>query len=94
MTARTRKAQSEQVETGRVTIEEIMGTAAFRRGVNDFRNGRPPAFDGPRADSWAYERGRLFAALAPRDMQVVSRRTKQLNPKAVAFYRRNNWEII
>ncbi len=64
-----------------------MRTAAFRRGVTDFRNGRPPRFNDPDGAIWAwsYERGRQFAVLAPRNMPVVLER--RLNPKAVTFFK-------
>jgi hypothetical protein len=76
---------TKQCETRPITIEAIMRTAAFHRGVADVRAGRKPRFD-EYGDDWHYERGRQFAILAPRDLTIVSPRTKQLNPKAVAFY--------
>jgi hypothetical protein len=35
---------------------------------------------------WNYERGRLFGTVAPKNLHIISPRTKQLNPKAVRFY--------
>jgi hypothetical protein len=74
----------EQVETKLVSAESIMRRADFKRGVEDVRAGRAPAFDEFSHD-WAYERGRLFASLAPVSMPV--RIEGKLNPKAVALYR-------
>ena len=77
----------EQVKTHRVSIETIMRTTAFRRGVVDVRTGRKPRFDeeanGPSA-GWYYERGRQFASLAPRNLPIVL--DQQLNPHAVEFF--------
>jgi hypothetical protein len=83
-----------QAKTRRVTIEVVMRTAAFRRGVADVRAGRSPRFDKQEeGDDWDYERGRQFGVLAPRDMQVVSPLTKQLNPVAVEFYKNHKSDI-
>jgi hypothetical protein len=89
----------EQRETVPATIEDIMRTAAFSEGVNDFRNRRPPRFDGfvddvDKGADWDYERGRHFAALAPRQLQIRLPGKKTLNPKAVAFYRQHEREIL
>ena len=50
-----------------------MARATFALGVSDARNGRGyhPDFDlWVGNDQWAYERGRLWAVLAPRDMPL------------------------
>jgi hypothetical protein len=54
----------------------------FARGFSDIRAGR--AFN-PDVDDhlWAYERGRLFGAIAPLTMQLHN--GKALNPKAIAL---------
>jgi hypothetical protein len=76
---------SPQAETHRVTVESIMRTAAFRRGVADVRVGRRPRFDDHKeADSWHYERGRQFGAIAPRNLPVML--GKRLNPAALEFF--------
>jgi hypothetical protein len=55
----------------------------FARGLADIRTGRP--FDDRLEDKyWAYDRGRLFGAIAPISMPL--RIGKALNPKAVALY--------
>jgi hypothetical protein len=71
-----------------------MRTAAFRRGVADVRAGRKPRFDEQaEGDHWDYERGRQFAVLAPRNMQIVLLQTKQLNPEAVEFFKQHKLDI-
>jgi hypothetical protein len=70
-----------QVPTIVVTAARIVGSPEFARGLADKRNGIP--FD-PRIDSWEYERGRLFACIAPLNMEL--RIGSNLNPKAVALY--------
>jgi len=62
-----------QVPTSPTTIEEIMNSREFALGVIDFRAGRPHRSDyatwgGNR--QWNYERGRQWAALAPRTVPV------------------------
>lgn len=71
-----------QVETALVSISSVMRSQYFAAGVASIRRGEP--FDWT-VDSWAYERGRLFGALAPLDMPIKIGRT--LNPKALALYR-------
>jgi hypothetical protein len=58
-----------------------MGSPWFERGLCDARAGI--AFDW-RIDSWEYERGRLFAHIAPLNMPL--RIGRKLNPKAVALF--------
>jgi hypothetical protein len=74
-----------QVPTEGVTVEWIMSRAAFRRGVEDRRAGRPMTWQGEDEVHWEYERGRLWASLAPAAMPL--RIGGMLNPKAVALYR-------
>jgi hypothetical protein len=71
---------SEQVPTTRTTIAMIMGSREFARGFDDARKGVP--FDWRNGD-WNYERGRLFAHIAPLDMPL--RIAGHLDPKAVAL---------
>ena len=77
-----------QVPTKGVTIEWIMGSPAFGLGFEDARKGIPFDWrigsDQPNANnSWNYERGRLFAHIAPLGMPL--RIDGYLNPKAVAL---------
>jgi hypothetical protein len=76
-----------QVRTRAATAEQIMRSGSFARGVADRRSGRSPQFDredGNGHSQWAYERGRLWASIAPRDMPL--RIGGKLNPKAVALF--------
>jgi hypothetical protein len=58
-----------------------MASPAFELGLNDARKGVP--FDW-RNGEWNYERGRLFAHIAPLSMPL--RIGGKLNPKAVTLY--------
>jgi hypothetical protein len=67
-----------------------MSSKSFALGVADRRRGVPPQFhrelpDEGDEDEWDYERGRLFASIAPASMP--RRIGRQLNPKAVALCR-------
>jgi hypothetical protein len=78
------RKQPQQVPTTGITVERIMTSAAFGRGVADARKGVP--FDWRiTEDVWHYERGRLFGHIAPLNMPLWI--GGQLNPKAVALYR-------
>ena len=70
----------EQVATTVTTIEKIMRSAAFKRGVQDKRKGRPPSD----TDDWNYARGRQWAAIAPPDMPVTI--GGRLNPEAKQLF--------
>jgi hypothetical protein len=72
----------EQIETVIVDTVEIMRDAAFGRGVEDRRAGRP--FDQNLDGNWEYERGRLWASIAPVNMPLRIR--GRINPKAVALF--------
>jgi hypothetical protein len=74
-----------QVTTFKCSIESIMGTREFAAGIHDVRHGSPPRFDVFCDDDWGYERGRLFAYIAPLSMQI--RINGRLNRKAIALYR-------
>jgi hypothetical protein len=63
-----------------ITTARIMASPEFARGLDDARKGVP--FDW-RNDDWNYERGRLFAHIAPLAMPL--RIDGHLNPKAVAL---------
>jgi hypothetical protein len=71
-----------QTRTRPITTEAIMRSAAFRRGFEQARARQAPEFDAC-GDAWAYERGRLFAYIAPLCMPL--REDGKLNPKAVAL---------
>jgi hypothetical protein len=74
---------ADQADTHECTIQSIMRCAAFAAGVRDVRAGRPPRFD-EFYDDWSYERGRLWATLAPMSMPL--RIGSRLNPKAVLLF--------
>jgi hypothetical protein len=78
-----------QADTVACTIEGIMRSTAFAEGVSDVRAGRPPRFD--ELDTWDYERGRLWATLAPMSMPL--RIGSRLNPKAVRLFYRHAEDI-
>ena len=73
-----------QVQTSGVSIESIMRSRAFKQGAADVRRGAAPRFDNPDWDQWHYERGRLWATIAPRSMPLVL--NGRLNPAAVALF--------
>jgi hypothetical protein len=75
-----------QAETFPTTISKVMGSRGFRRGVEDYRKGRPfDSFADDKDDvAWAYERGRMWGAMAPRDFPLMIR--GKVNPKAVAIF--------
>jgi hypothetical protein len=83
--------EHQQINTIIVTVQTIMSDPWFTRGFNDARN--RVAFDwrvgADAGDStnpqWGYERGRLFARIAPLTMPL--RIGGKLNPKAVALAR-------
>jgi hypothetical protein len=83
----TRYDRIDQVETEDVSVEWIMRQPAFTCGVIAKRANHPPRFDsyGEAMDAaWNYERGRLWATIAPRSMPVWTK--GKLNPKAVALF--------
>ena len=71
-----------QIPTQKITVARIMASAEFARGLDDARKGVP--FDWRNGD-WNYERGRLFAHIAPLGMPL--RIDGHLNPKAVPYAR-------
>jgi hypothetical protein len=86
--ASTLKVSLKQIPTRLVSTIEIMGAPEFTRGFEDARQGI--AFDwrigADQPDSnadWDYERGRLFAHIAPLKMPL--RIDGKLNRKAIAL---------
>jgi hypothetical protein len=76
---------SEQVPTRTATAAAVLRSAAFNRGLDEARAGRPPDFDS-HIDDWDYERGRQFATIAPLTMRIF--KNKKLNRKALQFLKR------
>jgi hypothetical protein len=77
---------ADQADTRPVSTRTIMRSIGFRWGVNDYRTGHPFRDDVPPSWDWDYERGRQFAAVAPKDMPLKI--NGRLNPKAVATFER------
>jgi hypothetical protein len=67
-----RDPDREQVATTACSASAIVRSRYFAIGVADFRAGVPPRFDEMKDDFWAYERGRLWAVLAPPTMDPRS----------------------
>jgi hypothetical protein len=77
-------SRPEQVPTCSVSAARIMSSREFAQGVADVRAGRPPQFDKGDWEQWQYERGRLFAALAPRSVPLKI--NGRLNSSALALF--------
>jgi hypothetical protein len=80
----------QQIRTRECSTTSIMCHPHFATGLDDIRAGRPFA-DHVTDEHWAYERGRLFGAIAPQSMPLFI--DGRLNRKAVnlldaAFQRR------
>ena len=76
---------AKQIDTTRTTTRAIMGSAAFAAGVTDVRIGLPTRYDSF-GDDWDYERGRMWAFIAPMSMPL--RIDRRLNPEAVRLFDR------
>jgi hypothetical protein len=62
------QAPLRQVETHKVTLRTVLRRASFVQGHRSFLQGKPLDYDAYPRDpnkQWAYERGRLFAAIFP-----------------------------
>lgn len=77
------RPQRKQVRTISCSPITIMLHPHFARGLDDIRAGRPFA-DDVHDDYWAYERGRLFGAIAPRSMLLFDGR--RLNLRALLLF--------
>jgi hypothetical protein len=73
----------EQIETRSCSAQRIVRSRYFTIGVADLRAGAPPRFDEMEDDYWAYERGRLWAVLAPVTMDPHSQIAVRLFEAAV-----------
>jgi hypothetical protein len=82
-----------QARTTLVTLNWIMTRRKFLLGVADYRAGLGfhPDYEHWPADQWPYEQGRLWAALAPKNMPVKI--NGKVNPKAAEVYRRHRHDI-
>ena len=85
-----------QVPTCPVTILEIMSDPYFALGVADVRARRGFRADydtwGHTNDRWAYDRGRLWATLAPRTLLL--KRRGEITDEAVDLYAQHSDEIL
>jgi hypothetical protein len=82
-----RRVKARQVEVVSCTIEKIMRSPWFARGVADRRAGRPLLdVDADHDDpTWSYERGRQWASIAPRSLRLRLKNGR-LNPVAVKLF--------
>jgi hypothetical protein len=80
--------EGQQVPTILATVEQIMSSPYFARGVADVRAGRGYCADydtwGHSNNRWDYERGRQWAAVAPRS--VALKRNGRLTTEAMGWY--------
>jgi hypothetical protein len=75
---------AEQAETEMVSAASVMRHPSFLRGVEEYRARKRPNFED--AD-WNYERGRQWAAIAPRNLKVFTR--GRLNRVALLIFQRH-----
>lgn len=74
---------SAQIRTRYCSSASIMRHPHFCRGLDDIRDGKAFA-DDIQDDYWAYERGRLFGAIAPSSMPLYI--DGRLNMTAVRLF--------
>jgi hypothetical protein len=89
MKAGYRLRPGDQIPTRPVTREEIMGQPQFVLGVADARAGRRYRADydlWTTNGQWNYERGRMWATLAPRNVPLKTSDGK-INVTALRYYR-------
>ena len=80
---------SEQIPTRGITVEAIMAWPHFALGVADARAGKPyrreySTSNWSTNDRWMYERGRMWAACAPRS--VVLKRNGRVSAEAMRYF--------
>ncbi len=64
MAKRKEVTKSGNKRTVPITWKSLLGAAAFKRGFNEVKKGKPFDADGLRLhEQWHYERGRLFGVL-------------------------------
>jgi hypothetical protein len=90
-----RLRDGDQIPTRPVTVAEIMRRPTFALGVADARAGRGIHADYDLWDTngqWNYERGRMWATLAPQHIPLKLNGT--INPRAIDLYHQHWQEII
>jgi hypothetical protein len=67
-----KRSERDQIPTVGTTVEAIMESPLFERGVGDARSGRgyPFDYDTLKDNLWAYERGRQWARVVPRHITL------------------------
>lgn len=78
-----------------ITIAKIMGAPEFALGVADARAGRGqhPGYERWSVHGqWGYERGRIWAALAPRNLAL--KQAGQVSAEAIVWYVRSDRYIL
>ena len=78
----------DQVPTRPASVTWIMSRPTFQLGAADARAGRPYRVDYDLWDTdgqWNYERGRMWATLAPPNLPL--KRDGDINPAAIPFFR-------
>jgi hypothetical protein len=73
-----KRLPTEQIVTEQASPSDVISHPHFACGVEDYRKGRSPRFDTLQDDFWAYERGRLWAAIAPRHMDFHTFQAEEL----------------
>jgi hypothetical protein len=82
------KMSDEQLPTVPVSIAEIMASPRFQRGVADARGRKPFPSDydvwAHEDKLWAYERGRMWGRLVPRNVAV--KRDGKVTKEAINWF--------
>jgi hypothetical protein len=89
------KDHGDQVHTRPVTVHWIMSQPTFALGAADARAGRDTHRDYDLWDTngqWNYERGRAWATLTPRHVQL--RRAGKITSEALAWFKSFGEDII
>jgi hypothetical protein len=90
-----RLREGDQVPTRPTTIPAIMAQPTFLLGVSDARNGRGYHADYDLwhgNDQWAYERGRMWASLTPRDIRL--KLNGKITSEAIGWFRHAGRDIL
>jgi hypothetical protein len=76
---------AKQADIEMVSTAAVMRHPSFIRGVEEYRARKRPDFE---CDDWEYERGRQFAAIAPRNLSIFTP-SGRLSRQAIAIFDRN-----